>query len=81
MLWPSRLKEAQGPFVTSMFGYTLGYNALDNNKNPTSGLFAGPLELALNADDFPSSFCEKLTSAVIWSPGESRSRSFGSAIG
>jgi outer membrane protein insertion porin family len=34
------LKEAQGPFVTSMFGYTLGYNALDNNKNPTSGLFA-----------------------------------------
>jgi outer membrane protein insertion porin family len=34
------LKEAQGPFVTSMFGYTLGYNALDNNKNPTGGFFA-----------------------------------------
>ncbi|MGH6863317.1 MAG: BamA/TamA family outer membrane protein, partial [Methylocella sp.] len=34
------LKEAQGPFVTSSFGYTLGYNALDNNKNPTGGLFA-----------------------------------------
>jgi outer membrane protein insertion porin family len=34
------LKEAQGPFLTSMFGYTLGYNALDNNKNPTNGLFA-----------------------------------------
>ena len=33
------LKEAQGPFLTSMFGYTLGYNALDNNKNPTNGLF------------------------------------------
>ncbi|MGH6812552.1 MAG: outer membrane protein assembly factor BamA [Methylocella sp.] len=34
------LKEAQGPFVTSMFGYTLGYNSLDNNKNPTGGFFA-----------------------------------------
>ena len=34
------LKEAQGPFVTSMFGYTLGYNTLDNNKNPTGGFFA-----------------------------------------
>jgi outer membrane protein insertion porin family len=34
------IKEAQGPFVTSMFGYTLGYNALDNNRSPTSGFFA-----------------------------------------
>jgi outer membrane protein insertion porin family len=34
------LKQAQGPFVTSMFGYTLGYNTLDNNKNPSSGFFA-----------------------------------------
>jgi outer membrane protein insertion porin family len=34
------LKEAQGPFVTSMFGYTLGYNTLDNNKSPTGGFFA-----------------------------------------
>ena len=34
------LKQAQGPFVTSMFGYTLGYNSLDNNRNPTGGLFA-----------------------------------------
>ncbi len=34
------LKEAQGPFVTSMFGYTLGYNSLDNNRNPTGGIFA-----------------------------------------
>jgi outer membrane protein insertion porin family len=34
------LKEAQGPFVTSMFGYTLNYNTLDNNRNPTGGFFA-----------------------------------------
>ncbi|MGH6858164.1 MAG: outer membrane protein assembly factor BamA, partial [Methylocella sp.] len=34
------LKEAEGPFVTSSFGYTLGYSSLDNNKNPTSGFFA-----------------------------------------
>jgi outer membrane protein insertion porin family len=34
------LKQAQGPFVTSMFGYTLGFNSLDNNKNPTGGFFA-----------------------------------------
>jgi outer membrane protein insertion porin family len=34
------IKEAQGAFVTSMFGYTLGYNALDNNRSPTSGFFA-----------------------------------------
>lgn len=34
------IKEAQGPFLTSMFGYTLGYSSLDNNKNPTSGIFA-----------------------------------------
>lgn len=34
------IKEAQGPFLTSQFGYTLGYNSLDNIKNPSSGLFA-----------------------------------------
>ena len=34
------LKEAQGPFLTSMVGYTLGYNSLDNNRSPTAGLFA-----------------------------------------
>ncbi len=34
------IKEAQGPFLTSQFGYTLGYNSLDNVRNPTSGLFA-----------------------------------------
>jgi outer membrane protein insertion porin family len=34
------IKEAQGPFLTSQFGYTLGYNSLDNIKNPTGGVFA-----------------------------------------
>ena len=34
------LKEAQGPFVTSMVGYTLSYNSLDNNRNPTGGWLA-----------------------------------------
>ncbi|WP_374306366.1 outer membrane protein assembly factor BamA [Methylocella sp.] len=34
------LKQAEGNWLTSMFGYTLSYNTLDNNKNPTSGLFA-----------------------------------------
>ena len=33
------IKEAQGPFLTSQFGYTLGYSSLDNIKNPTSGLY------------------------------------------
>ncbi len=33
------IKEAQGPFLTSMLGYTVGYNTLDNIRNPTSGLF------------------------------------------
>ncbi len=30
----------QGQVITSLVGYTLSYNTLDNNKNPTSGLFA-----------------------------------------
>ncbi len=30
------LKQAVGNTLTSMFGYTLSYNSLDNNKNPTS---------------------------------------------
>ncbi len=34
------LKEAQGPFLTSMVGYTIGYNSLDNNRSPTAGFFA-----------------------------------------
>jgi outer membrane protein insertion porin family len=34
------LKEAAGSTLTSMVGYTLSYNTLDNNKNPTGGIFA-----------------------------------------
>ncbi|VFU07274.1 Outer membrane protein assembly factor BamA [Methylocella tundrae] len=34
------LKEAQGNTLTSMFGYSLSYNTLDNNKNPTGGILA-----------------------------------------
>ena len=31
---------ANGPVLTSLVGYTLSHNTLDNNKNPTSGLLA-----------------------------------------
>lgn len=34
------LKESQGSSITSLVGYTLTYNTLDNNKNPRSGLYA-----------------------------------------
>jgi len=34
------LKQAQGTTVTSMPGFTLSYNSLDNNKSPTSGIRA-----------------------------------------
>ncbi len=34
------LKQAQGNTLTSMFGYSLSYNTLDNNRNPTSGFLA-----------------------------------------
>lgn len=34
------LKQAQGTTITSMPGFTLSYNSLDNNKNPTSGIHA-----------------------------------------
>lgn len=34
------LKQAEGTTVTSMPGFTLSYNSLDNNKNPTSGIRA-----------------------------------------
>jgi outer membrane protein insertion porin family len=34
------LKQAQGVTVTSMFGYTMSYNSLDNLKNPTGGIYA-----------------------------------------
>jgi len=33
-----RRELAQGPVITSMVGYTLNYNTLDNIRNPTSGL-------------------------------------------
>ena len=34
------LKQAQGTTLTSLVGYTLSFNTLDNNKNPTTGIFA-----------------------------------------
>jgi outer membrane protein insertion porin family len=34
------LKEAAGTRLTSMIGYSLSYNTLDNMKNPTSGILA-----------------------------------------
>ncbi len=34
------LKQAVGVTVTSMFGYTMSYNSLDNYKNPTGGVYA-----------------------------------------
>ncbi|WP_244532045.1 outer membrane protein assembly factor BamA [Methylocapsa palsarum] len=34
------LKEAAGNTLTSMVGYTLNYNTLDNNRSPTAGFFA-----------------------------------------
>jgi outer membrane protein insertion porin family len=37
---PIRMELANGPVTVSMLGYTTNYNTLDNNKNPTSGLFA-----------------------------------------
>lgn len=36
---PVRKELAGGAAVTSLLGYTLNYNTLDNNKNPTDGLF------------------------------------------
>ncbi len=35
---PVRMELANGAAWTSMIGYTLNYNTLDNNKNPTDGL-------------------------------------------
>ncbi|MCL2384944.1 MAG: outer membrane protein assembly factor BamA [Alphaproteobacteria bacterium] len=34
------IKEEEGGFLTSMLGYTLSYNSIDNNKNPTGGWLA-----------------------------------------
>lgn len=36
---PVRVELADGAYLTSMFGYGLSYNTLDNNKNPTSGVY------------------------------------------
>jgi outer membrane protein insertion porin family len=36
---PVRRELAGGATLTSALGYTLDYNTLDNNKNPTDGLF------------------------------------------
>ena len=35
-----RKELASGAALTSLVGYTLSYNTLDNNRNPTSGLYA-----------------------------------------
>ncbi len=35
-----RKELANGAVITSLVGYTLAYNTLDNNKSPTSGLYA-----------------------------------------
>jgi len=37
---PIRIALANGATITSLAGYKLTYNTLDNNKSPTSGLFA-----------------------------------------
>jgi outer membrane protein insertion porin family len=34
-----RKELSQGAVLTSLLGYTVSYNTLDNNKNPTSGTF------------------------------------------
>jgi outer membrane protein insertion porin family len=36
---PVRVELANGSYLTSMFGYGLSYNTLDNNKAPTSGVY------------------------------------------
>jgi outer membrane protein insertion porin family len=37
---PVRIELAKGPVTTSLLGYTLAYNTLDNVKSPTSGIYA-----------------------------------------
>ncbi len=34
------VKDAAGTRITSLVGYTLSYSSLDNNKNPTEGIYA-----------------------------------------
>ena len=36
---PVRVELADGSYLTSSFGYGLTYNTLDNNKNPTNGVY------------------------------------------
>jgi len=35
---PVRVELSQGAVLTSLVGYTLGYNSVDDNRNPTKGL-------------------------------------------
>ena len=35
---PVRVELSQGAVLTSLVGYTLGYNTVDDNRNPTKGL-------------------------------------------
>ena len=37
---PVKIELARGPVLTSSAGYTLAYNTLDNNKDPTTGILA-----------------------------------------
>src|SRR5205814_7210609 len=37
---PVRIELAPGPVLVSLLGYSLAYSTLDNNKSPTSGLYA-----------------------------------------
>lgn len=37
---PIRMELANGPVTTSLVGYTLSYNTVDNMRSPTSGLYA-----------------------------------------
>lgn len=37
---PIRLELAQGAVLTSLVGYGLGYNSVDDNRNPTKGIAA-----------------------------------------
>jgi outer membrane protein insertion porin family len=36
----ARRELAAGPVLASMLGYTVAYSTVDNNKNPTSGIYA-----------------------------------------
>ncbi len=38
--WAVRQAAQEGSTITSVLGYTLSFNGLDNNQNPTQGLYA-----------------------------------------